>query len=413
MALLLLDLDGFRAVNETHGRTAGDALLRAVAARLEAAVREGDRLARIGADEFALLVEDAESPRDVATLARKVTAAFAEPFQAGGRQLSITASVGITVCPADGKDGASVLDNANIALSKARQQGGNQFKFFTEGMHERIVMFERLAADLRRAAEQSQFELVYEPQMRLADHRVEAVEAQLRWNSPEHGVLGPTEFMPVAEQSGSGVSIGMWMLEEVCRQLKRWEAAAVPVPRVAIDVSAAQLEQPGFPEAVRRMLETHSVDPELIELELDERALTDVKQTQAVLNALRDVGVRLAVDDFGEGHLRLTDLQRYPLDLLKIAAPLIADLETSRDDQVVCGVLLSVAHGFQLHAVANGVKSAQQEAFLARHDCLYGQGDFYGAPIDAEQVAALMAKSGGQATRRRRLVRKRIAARAG
>src|SRR5690606_25575572 len=172
MALLLLDLDGFRAVNETHGRTAGDALLRAVAARLEGTVREGDRLARIGSDEVALLVEDAESPRDVEALARKVTAAFAEPFQAGGRQISMTASVGITVCPADGKDGAAVLDNAGIALSKARQQGGNQFKFFTEGMHERLVMFERLAADLQRAAEQSQFELVYQPQMRLADHRI-------------------------------------------------------------------------------------------------------------------------------------------------------------------------------------------------------------------------------------------------
>src|SRR5690606_22284158 len=148
----------------------------------------------------------------------------------------------------------------------------------------------------------------------------------LLWKSPEHGVLGPAEFMPVAEQSGSSVRIGLWMLEEVCRQLKRWEQAGVPVPRVAIDVSASQLEQPGFAEAVRRALEAHGVDPELVELELDERALADVADTQARLNALKDTGVRLAVDDFGVGHLRLTDLQRYPIDVLKIASPLVADL---------------------------------------------------------------------------------------
>ena len=413
MALLLLDLDGFKAVNETHGRTAGDALLRAVAARLEAAVREGDRLARIGADEFAVLVEDAEGPREVEALARKVTAAFVEPFQAGGRQIAITASVGVTVCPADGSDAAAVLDNAGIALAKARQQGRNQFKFYDDGMHERVVVYERLAAELRRAAEQNLFELRYQPQVRLADHRIESVEAQLRWPHPEHGALGPAEFMPVAEQSGSSIRIGLWVLDEACRQLKRWEEAGVPVPRVAIDVSAAQLREPNFPEAVRRVVEAHAVDPELVELELPGRALADGKEALHRLHALKDVGVRLAVDDFGAGPLRLADLQRFPLDVLKIADSLIADVETSKDDQIVCSVLLSVIHGFALHAVANGVKSAQQEAFLMRHDCLYGQGELYGAPIDAEQVAALMAKSGGQATRRRRVVRRRIGAKAG
>jgi diguanylate cyclase len=277
-------------------------------------------------------------------------------------------------------------------------------------MHEDIQSYSRLEASLKEAVEQGQFELRYQPQLRLADHRVESVAALLHWKHPERGLVSPSEFICVAEESGCIVPLGGWAIEEVCRQLGRWESAGVPVPRVAINVAAAQFRQPGFHDSVRSALQSHSVDPELIELELTERSLMDgAKGTRERLYALKDIGVRLAIDDFGAGHLGLGDLQRLPFDVLKIGASFVSGLDTSKDAQIVCGALLSIAHGFSLDAVANGVTSEQQEAFLSRHNCLYGQGDHYGAPIEADRIGALMAKSGGQATRRRKVTRKRIA----
>lgn len=414
MALLLLDLDGFKAVNETHGHATGDALLRAVAERLKSSVREGDLLARLGGDEFAVLLEEVEGPRDIEAALRKITAVFREPFAAGVRQLSITASIGITVCPADGTDAAALLNNAETALSQAKQQGQSTFKFFAPRTHEQITSYCRLESDLKAAVKQGHFELKYQPQLRLADHRIEAVEALAYWKHPERGLVGPSEFMSVAEESGSIVPLGLWTLEEACRQIGRWESAGVPVPRVGLNVGAAQLRQPGFPDAVRAVLQSSSVDPDLIELELSERALTDdAEGARGRLFALKDVGVRLAIDDFGAGVLRLGDLQQLPLDVLKIGPSFVADLDTSKDAQAVCGAILSIAHGFALDAVADGVQSEQQEAFLTRHNCLYGQGPYYSPPGDAERIAALMAESGGQATRRRRPLKKRIGTKAG
>ena len=414
VALLLLDLDGFKTVNETYGRSIGDALLRAVAERLKASLREGDLLARIGADEFAVLLEDADGPREVEALARTIIAAFGEPFQAGSQQLPVTASVGIAVWPVDGADGATLLNNAELALTQAKAQGQNTLKFFTPRMHEEIQSYCRLEASLKAAVEQGQFELKYQPQLRLADHRVEAVAALLHWKHPERGLLSPGEFISVAEESGWIVPLGSWAIEQVCRQLRQWDTAGVPVPRVAISVAAAQLRQPGFPDSVQSALQAHCVDPDLIELELTERSLMDdAEDMRQRLHALKDIGVRLAIDDFGTGHLGLGAVQQLPLDVLKIAPVFVSGLDKSKDAQIVCGALLSIAHGFSLDAVANGVTSEQQESFLTRHNCLYGQGAFYSGPIEADRIGALMAESGGQATRRRRVLKKRIAVKAG
>jgi diguanylate cyclase (GGDEF)-like protein len=413
-ALILLDLDRFRAVNETHGHAGGDAVLRAVAERLKTTVREGDLLARLGGDEFAVLLEDVEGPREVEALAREITGVFRKPFEVAGRQHAITVSVGITVCPADGSDATKLLDKADTALKQAKQQGPNAFKFFAQNMHDEVLSQQRLEADLKVAVEQGQFELKYQPQLRLADHRIEAVEALLHWKHPQRGPLGSSEFIAAAEASGCIIPIGLWAIEEVCRQLAEWDSAGMPVPRVGINVAAAQLEQPGFHNAVHDLLKSCSVDPELIELELTERSLAgDAAATRERLHAFRDMGVRLAIDDFGAGLLPLADLQQLPLDVLKIGPSFVAGLDTSKDAQAVCGAFLSIAHGFSLVAVADGVKSEQQEAFLTRHNCLYGQGPYYSPPIEADQVAAKMAESGGQATRRRRITRKRVGAKAG
>jgi EAL domain-containing protein (putative c-di-GMP-specific phosphodiesterase class I) len=307
-----------------------------------------------------------------------------------------------------------LLTNAESALSQAKQQGKNTFKFFAPSMHEEILSNYRLETGLKAAIKHRQLVLLYQPQVRLADDRIEAVEALVHWKHPERGLLSPGEFMSAAEQSGCIIPLGMWVIEEVCRQLQRWESAGVPVPRVGINIAAAQFRQPRFHDALRSVLQSHSVDPELVELEFTERVLMDdVEGTRERLYALRDVGVRLAIDDFAASDLCLGDLRQFPLDVLKVGPSFVSDLDTSKDAQAVCGAIVSIAHGFLLDAVANGVKSGQQEAFLAKHNCVYGQGDYYGAPMEAEQISVQLAERGGQTTRRRRVPRKRSAVKAG
>jgi EAL domain-containing protein (putative c-di-GMP-specific phosphodiesterase class I) len=250
--------------------------------------------------------------------------------------------------------------------------------------------------------------------LRLADHRIDAVEALLRWKHPERGQLNAGEFISVAEESGHIVPLGMWVIEEVCRQLQRWESAGVPLPRVAINVAARQFRQPGFHEAVRRVLESHSIDPGLIELELTENSLmADTDGTRECLRALKSIGVRLAIDDFGAGYSCLSYLRKFPLDVLKIDRSFVSDLDTSVDSQVICSAILSLAHRLSLDAVADGIESEQQLSFLTRNDCQYGQGHYFSAAIDADKVAAMMIQSGGQATRRRRLTRRHVTAKTG
>ena len=409
MALLLLDIDGFAAVNAAVGRSAGDSLLREVVGRLAGCIREGDLLARLEDDQFAALLEDVEGPLEAEDVAQKLIAAFHDAFQIGGQPVSSTASVGITLFPDDGRDALGLINNAESAMRRAKEQGGNSFRFFTPSTQDRIHSHRRLEADLKVAIEQQHFELLYQPQLRLADHRIEAVEALLRWKHPERGRVRPNEFFEVAEQSGQIVPLGLWVVEEVCRQLGRWESAGVPVPRVTINVAAGQFRQPGFHESVRSVLEAHSIDPELIELEFAERSLTDDGDgARAVIFALRDIGVRLAIDQFGAGLSNLRDLRQFPIDVLKIDRSFVADLDTSEDARNICSAILAVAHNLSLHAVATGIETEQQETFLSRQDCLYGQGDYLSPPAEPDRIRAMLVESGGQATRQRRAKRRRI-----
>ena len=412
LAMLLLDLDRFAAVIETLGPNGGDELLRTVAQRLKETMREGDHLARLHGERFAVLVEDVEGPREIEAIARNVGAAFQKAFEVGGRQVSITASVGIAIYPHDCTDAEALLANAEAALREASGQGPSTFKFFSTSIHEEVLAHRRLEHDLKAAIDLRQFELLYQPQVRLADDRIEAVEALLRWNHPQRGRLTPEQFIGVAEKGGHIIPLGYWVIEEVCRQLGRWKAAGVLLPRVAINISGAQLRQPGFPDTVRNLLQSHSVDPALIEFELTERTLMeDSAGVQELLYAIKDLGVRIAIDSFGAGTSRLGHLQRFPLDVLKIDRSLISGVETDIEAQIICGIVLTIAHRLSLEAVAMGVESEKQEAYLARQDCLYGQGNHLGAPIEADRMAALMAERGIQSTRKaRRTLRRRKAA---
>jgi EAL domain-containing protein (putative c-di-GMP-specific phosphodiesterase class I) len=318
------------------------------------------------------------------------------------------------VCPADSSDPVALLNNADIAMYRAKDQGRNNVKFFASSMHDEILTYHRLETDLKNAVAREQLALLYQPQFRLADHRVDAVEALLRWNHPERGVLSPDDFLSVAEQSGHIIPMGVWVIEETCRQLKRWEAAGVPLPRVTINVAGMQFRQPGFHETVRRLLEAHSIDPSLIELEITEHSLmADTVGTRDCLRSLKRLGLRLAIDDFGAGYSCLSFLRQFPLDVLKIDQSFVSDLEKNIDAQVICSAILSIAHALSLDVVAEGIESEQQLAFLTRNDCLYGQGFFLSPPIEADKIGAMMVQSGGQATRRRRVTTRNVAAKTG
>jgi diguanylate cyclase (GGDEF)-like protein len=397
IALLFLDLDRFKVVNDTLGHHLGDELLRAVVARLKSSMRAGDLLARLGGDEFAVLLEDVDGPLELEGVARGIVERFREPFQVQQRQLSVTASVGITLFPTDTAEPMALLNNADIAMYQAKEQGRNNFKFFTPGMHEEILRYHALEADLKTALTEQQFVLLYQPQFSLKNHRIHAVEALLRWNHPIRGRVSPNEFISVAEDSGYIVPMDIWVLEETCRQLKEWEESGVPLPRVAVNIAPVHLHQADFHHQIREILRAYSIDASLIELEFTERSLMeDTDEVRDVLHGLKDIGVRLAIDDFGTGYSCLSYLRRFPIDVLKIDRSFVKDLDTSTDDQAICGVILSIAERLSLDAVAEGIETEKQLAFLTRHGCQYGQGFYFSVPLGALEISTLLRERGVQ-----------------
>ena len=395
MALLFLDLDRFKTVNDTLGHQLGDHLLKAVVDRLRERVRSEDLIARLGGDEFAVLLEDVEGPLDIEPIAHSLVGAFAEPFQLHGRQVSVTASLGITVYPADKGDVMTLLNNADIAMYQAKDEGRNTFKFFTPSMHEEILRYHALENALRTALNEGQFVLHYQPQYNLADHRIHAIEALLRWQHPRRGLVGPDEFIAVAEESGYIIPMGLWVLEEACRQIIHWRNMGVPTPRISINVAPVHFHQPDFQSQIRATLERYGVEPALIELEFTERSL--IEDTEGVRDSLRDlkeIGVRMAIDDFGTGYSCLGYLRRLPIDVLKIDRSFVTDLARNPDDQAICGAILSIAQRLSLEVVAEGVETESQLAFLTRHGCQFGQGYYFSPALDAQALAPLLIERG-------------------
>ena len=391
-ALLVLNLDRFKLVNESYSRGAGDTLLRMVADRLKSAVREGDTVARLGGDAFAVLATDLARPDDVLAVARKIREAMHSPFWLEGRDLHVTLSTGASVYPRDGEEFDMLLRNADAAMHRVKADGRNGFQFYAATMTRQAALRVELENELRLALEKNQLEMHYQPQVVLANGRIVGVEALMRWNHPQRGWIPPGQFVPIAEDSDLIHPLGEFALAESCRQIRAWGDAALAELRLAVNVSAQQFRSPGFVNAVERALRAASLEPRSLELELTEGVLVESRdRTVAVLHGLKELGVQIAVDDFGTGYSSLSYLSRLPIDCLKIDRTFVSQAHRHGQDAAITQAVISLAHSLGVRVIAEGVETVEQLEFLRMHRCDQAQGYLFSPAVHPEAMAQLLA----------------------
>jgi diguanylate cyclase (GGDEF)-like protein/PAS domain S-box-containing protein len=399
MAVFFLDVDRFKLINDGLGHDRGDLVLQAIGQRLLEAVREGDTVARLGGDEFAIVAEGIQEEGDIPLMAQKILDAVAQPFYLEDHELTVSASIGISLYPKDGQNPNILLKDAAIALHQAKSLGGNAFRFYDAAMNART--FERLLLEnnLRRAFEKQEFILHYQPRVDMHCHQVLGMEALVRWQHPQLGLIPPAEFIPLAEEIGLIGQLGEWVLREACRQTKAWQEAGLPPIKVSVNLSARQLQSGHLVSLIGLVLAETGLDPALLELEITETSLMqDIERTRQILLQIVALGVQLSVDDFGTGYSSLSYLKRLPIHALKIDRSFVSDLVTDAEDAAIVTATIDLAHSLHLKVVAEGVVSRDQMDFLARHCCDEMQGFYFSRPLPAADFE--QAFRNGQSTSR-------------
>ncbi|MFD2365752.1 EAL domain-containing protein [Pseudoduganella sp. GCM10020061] len=381
LALLFIDLDRFKNVNDTLGHHTGDELLKQVARALTGKLREGDTLARLGGDEFIVLLEDVAGAGGAAHVAEKLVALFEQPFMVSGYELFVTASVGIAMYPNDAGDLNMLIRNADVAMYQAKARGRNGYQFYTESMSGEGVERLRLETLLRRSIEKGEIFLHYQPQVEIDSGRLIGVEALVRWQNPELGLVPPARFVPLAEDTGFINQLGEWVLAEACRQMVRWDEAGFAVPKVAVNLSARQFERGSIVSTVGEVLKETGLAPSRLQLEVTETVIMNTGDALAFINGLHEIGVGLAIDDFGTGYSSLAYLKQLPVQTLKIDRSFIKDISTDANDEAIAIAIIQLGKSLNLSVVAEGVETDDQAAFLLRHGCTMAQGYFYSRPV--------------------------------
>jgi diguanylate cyclase (GGDEF)-like protein len=391
-AVLFVDLDRFKVINDTLGHDAGDQLLKQLADRLRDCLREGDTIGRQGGDEFVVLIEDVADPTQIAGVAQKILDTVARPYLIAGQEFHVTASIGISIYPDDGLDQQELLKNADIAMYRAKEQGKNNHQFYSDQMN--LHSFERLALEtsLRRAIERDEFLLHYQPKVDMRSGRITGVEALLRWQHPELGMVPPGQFVGLAEETGLIAPIGEWVLRTACAEAQGWISRGMPPVSVAVNLSARQFTRDDLTATIMRILRETGLDPRLLELEITESTVMhNPDRATEVLQQLKRIGVRVAIDDFGTGYSSLSYLKRFPISSVKIDRSFVLDLPGDKDDAAITQAVIAMAHSLRVRAVAEGVETSEQYRFLEENLCDEMQGNYFSPPVDALTMARLLA----------------------
>jgi diguanylate cyclase (GGDEF)-like protein len=389
-AMLLLDLDHFKKVNDSLGHEAGNDLLRQVGERLGGALRAQDTVARTGADEFSILLPGVDSITGARVVCEKLLAVFADPFQVARHVVFMTGSIGCALYPDHGFEIDTLLRNSDMAMYRAKERGRNTYQWYSDGMsawaHERL----ELEVELHRALDREEFQVHYQPIFDLEEGRMVGVEALVRWRHPTRGLLTPDRFLPVAEETGLIVAMDSWVLKAACAQVRRWKEDGLPPLRLAVNISGRTFQQPWLGETVMAALEEHGLDPTTLELEVSENvAGHEAAETLAVLQRLRAIGVRVAIDDFGTGYSVLSRLRGFPVNTLKVDKSFVHDIVSDADEGPIVSGLIAMAHRLNVEVTAEGVETPEQLLFLRRHGCDNVQGFLLGRPVEPNRIPAL------------------------
>jgi diguanylate cyclase (GGDEF)-like protein len=405
IALLYLDLDKFKRINDSLGHTVGDTLLQDVARRLESSVRPTDfvaaaasgavsgdtRIARVGGDEFVVLLSGLTEDAQAGAIATRVRQTLAEPFSCGGHRFVVTPSIGIAMFPRDGTDMEDLMVKADMAMYQAKDQGRNGHAFYGDSMNVRSLGRMELESDLRRAFESNDFTLSYQPKMELSSGVITGVEALLRWHHAERGWIPPNSFISLAEETGLIVPLGEWVVHEACKQLKLWSTQGLGYLTIAVNISPQHFARDDFVESVLRAMRQFGIKPQQLEIEITESVLMrNVGETTAALNRLRAAGLSLSIDDFGTGYSSLGYLKQFPVDALKIDRSFVKDSHVSSDDAAICAAIIAMARELRLKVIAEGVEVAEQVEFLRKHGCDQIQGYLVSKPVTADSLEDLL-----------------------
>jgi diguanylate cyclase (GGDEF)-like protein len=391
LAVLFIDLDRFKNINDTLGHEAGDRVLREVAERLRGCLRDSDTVGRLGGDEFVVLLEGLPQLADVAAVAQKILDAAARPFMLAAREYHIGASIGISAFPEDGKDLQTLMKNADAAMYRAKEQGRNNFQFYSAQMN--VYSFDRLALEssLRHALERNEFLLHYQPKVDVRSGNITGTEALVRWQHPDMGMVAPAQFIPVAEETGLIVPIGEWVLRTACAQNREWQRQGFPHLRVAVNLSPRQFRQENLVREVSRILHETGLDAGSLELEITESMVVqDPGQAAKILTELRAMGISLSIDDFGTGYLSLAYFKRFPINSVKIDRSFIQDLPGVADTAAITRAIIAIADSLKLKVVAEGVESEEQLDFLREHKCPEIQGYYFSRPLPPHELAGML-----------------------
>ena len=394
VALMFLDLDRFKIINDSLGHDAGDQVLKIVAERLRSRMRKSDTVARLGGDEFTVILEAIGTVQDATHVAQELLQIVGQSIMVQDQEVFVTPSIGIAIYPQYGKDPETLIKNADMAMYRAKRQGRNTYRFYTMEGSGKTSQHLAIESSLRRGLDREEFLLHYQPQIDITNGRVVALEALLRWQTPERGMIQPDDFIPLAEENGMIVSLGEWVLRTACRQNQAWQQAGLPPICVGVNLSARQFRQRNFVETVGRILKESELDPKYLDLELTESLLFESNgATKGRLKELKELGIQISIDDFGTGYSSLSYLKAFPIDTLKIDRTFVGDIPISEEDSAIASGMIALAHGLHMKATAEGVETLAQLDFLRERGCDAIQGFLMSPPVPAEEIESCLRRS--------------------